>query len=60
VISEDLGIVKAASNLSGVDVVKVPDLNAELLAPGAHPGRLVVWSRSAFSSLDEVWGGNAQ
>jgi large subunit ribosomal protein L4e len=59
VVSEDLGIVKAASNLPGVDVVKLPDLNAELLAPGAHPGRLVVWSRSAFSSLDEVWGGNA-
>jgi large subunit ribosomal protein L4e len=60
VVSEDLGIVKAASNLPGVDVVKLPNLNAELLAPGAHPGRLVVWSRSAFSSLDEVWGGSAQ
>ena len=58
VISEDLGIVKAAGNLPGVDIVKVEDLNAELLAPGAHPGRLVVWSKSAFTSVDEVWGGN--
>jgi large subunit ribosomal protein L4e len=57
VITEDLGILKAASNLPGVDVVKVEDLNAELLAPGAHPGRLVVWTESAFRSLDEVWGG---
>jgi len=36
----------------------VEDLNAELLAPGAHPGRLVVWSKSALMSVDEVWGGN--
>lgn len=58
IISEDQGIAKAAANLPGVDVVKVVDLNAELLAPGAHPGRLVVWSRSAFTMLDEVWGGS--
>jgi len=60
VITEDLGIVKAASNIPGVDVVKVEDLNAELLAPGAHPGRLVVWTESAFRSLDEVWGGGGE
>jgi large subunit ribosomal protein L4e len=58
VISEDLGLIKAAGNLPGVDIVKVEDLNAELLAPGTHPGRLVVWSKSAFTSVDEVWGGN--
>lgn len=60
VITEDLGIVQAASNIPGVDVVKVEDLNAELLAPGAHPGRLVVWTESAFRSLDEVWGGGGE
>lgn len=60
VITEDLGIVKAASNIPGVDVVKVEDLNAELLAPGAHPGRLVVWTKSAIDSLDEVWGGGGE
>jgi large subunit ribosomal protein L4e len=60
VVSEDLGLGKAASNLPGVDVVKVQDLNAELLAPGVHPGRLVIWTRSAFSSIDEVWGGDSQ
>ena len=57
VVTEDLGIGKASANLPGVDVVKVEDLNAELLAPGAHPGRLVIWTRSAFTSLDTVWGG---
>jgi len=57
VISEDMGIVKAGSNIPGVDVVHVEGLNADLLAPGAHPGRLVVWTESAFKALDEVWGG---
>lgn len=56
VVAEDEGLGRASANLPGVDVVKVTDLNAELLAPGAHPGRLVVWTRSAFTALDEVWG----
>lgn len=56
VVSEDRGITKAGRNLPGVDVADVQSLNAELLAPGTHPGRLVVWGRSAFERLDEVWG----
>jgi len=56
VVSEDKGITKAGRNLPGVDIANVHSLNAELLAPGAHPGRLVVWGRSAFEKLDEVWG----
>lgn len=57
VITDDLGIGSAGRNLPGVDIIKLEDLNAELLAPGAHPGRLVIWTKSAFTSLDEVWGG---
>jgi len=57
VVAEDLGISKAAGNLPGVDVVEVKNLNAELLAPGAHPGRLTIWTRSAISVLDELFGG---
>ena len=56
VISEDKGIAKAGRNLPGVDVSNVQSLNAELLAPGTHPGRLVVWGKSAFEQIDEVWG----
>lgn len=55
VVSEDKGVGKAARNLPGVDIVDVHSLNAELLAPGAHPGRLVLWGKTAFESLDEVW-----
>nr|AJS13089.1 50S ribosomal protein L4P [uncultured archaeon] len=55
VITEDKGIGKAARNLPGVDVTG--NLNTELLAPGAHPGRLVVWVKSAFNAIDETWEG---
>jgi len=57
VVAEDLGISRAAGNLPGVDVVEAKNLNAELLAPGAHPGRLTIWTRSAVSALDELFGG---
>ena len=43
----------SARNLAGVDVVPVDQLNAELLAPGTHPGRLTVWSHSAIKQLQE-------
>ena len=55
VVSEDKGIGRAARNIPGVDIVDVYSLNAELLAPGAHPGRLVLWGKTAFESLDEAW-----
>ncbi len=57
VITKDEGIVKAACNIPGVEVVNVNSLNAELLAPGTHPGRLTLWSLSAFEKLDELFGG---
>ncbi|MEM7814123.1 MAG: 50S ribosomal protein L4 [Candidatus Aenigmatarchaeota archaeon] len=50
VVVEDKGISKAAKNL-GVDVCLVQNLNAEVLAPGAMPGRLVIWAKSAIEKL---------
>lgn len=47
----DSALMKSARNLSGVDVVAVESLNAELLAPGTHAGRLTVWTESAISAL---------
>jgi len=55
VIGEDKGIGYAARNLPGVEVTDVYGLNAEILAPGAHPGRLVIWTKSAIEQLDEAW-----
>jgi len=53
VVGEDQGISLGARNLPGVDIVEVHGLNAELLAPGTHPGRLVVWTKSAIERLGE-------
>jgi len=53
VVGSDRGIRKAARNLPGVDTAEVHGLNAELLAPGTHPGRLVVWTQAAISELEK-------
>ncbi|MDO8627542.1 MAG: 50S ribosomal protein L4 [Candidatus Diapherotrites archaeon] len=45
-------IYKAARNLEGVEVSSVKDLNAYLLAPGAQPGRLTIFTESAINYLN--------
>lgn len=60
VVAEDRGIVSAAKNLPGIDVVAVTDLNAELLAPGTHPGRLTIWASSAIEKLGALYGRGEQ
>jgi len=57
VVAENKGLVKAASNLPGVDVATVNNLNAEMLAPGTHPGRLTLWSNDAIEQLGKLHGG---
>jgi large subunit ribosomal protein L4e len=44
---------KAARNLAGADVATAAEVNAEDLAPGAHPGRLTVWTESALEEVAE-------
>ncbi|NOR84881.1 50S ribosomal protein L4, partial [archaeon] len=43
--------LNAYSNIAGVTCVNVNSLNAELLAPGTHAGRLTVWTKSAIDAL---------
>jgi len=57
VITKNEGIAEAARNLPGVDIASVDNLNVELLAPGTHPGRLTVWTSSAFEKVDKLFGG---
>jgi len=52
VTAEDKGIKNAASNLPGVETSLVEQLNAEKLAPGAQPGRLIVWDQKAIEKLE--------
>jgi len=54
VINENKGIVEAARNIPGVDIVTAKNLNVELLAPGAHPGRLTIWTSGAIARLGDL------
>ena len=45
--------LRADSNLAGVDVVTVDELNVEHLAPGMLAGRLTVWTEHALVRLEE-------
>ncbi|MCE5214691.1 MAG: 50S ribosomal protein L4 [Methanobacterium sp.] len=55
VVGEDKGISLGARNHPGVDIVVVDNLNAELLAPGTHPGRLTIYTKSAIERLGELF-----
>lgn len=45
-------VKKALENLPGVDVVTPSELNVEILAPGAKPGRLTIISKGALSEIE--------
>jgi large subunit ribosomal protein L4e len=59
VVAENRGITEAASNIPGLDVVTVKNLNTELLAPGTHMGRLTLWTNGAVEQLDKLYGEEA-
>jgi len=50
------GVAQAFRNLPGVDVLSVDRLNLLQLAPGGHVGRFIIWTESAFNSLNERFG----
>jgi large subunit ribosomal protein L4e len=51
VANDSLPLVKAVSNLPGAEVVAVHRVNAELLAPGTHAGRLTLYTKAAVERL---------
>ena len=51
VVSKQCKIMKSSKNIPGVDVVTVNNLNAELLAPGAMPGRLTIFTDESIKRL---------
>ena len=53
VVSKMNSLSKAASNIPGIDIVDVKNLNAELLAPGAKAGRLTLWTIAAITTLEK-------
>lgn len=51
VIHETSPLIKAARNIPGVDVVQARDVSVIHLAPGGHPGRLVIYDEGAIEVL---------
>ncbi|MFO8052114.1 MAG: 50S ribosomal protein L4 [Thermoplasmatota archaeon] len=51
VASEGSSILRGGRNLPGINTSTPENINAELLAPGGDPGRLVVFSKKAFESI---------
>merc|ERR1719353_2816476 len=56
VYKEDNGVTRAFRNLPGVELCQVSRLNLLQLAPGAHLGRFIVWSKGAFNELSAIYG----
>ena len=53
VVSKKCKLEKSCSNLLGIDVVKINNINAELLAPGAIAGRLTIYTDKAIEKLEK-------
>jgi large subunit ribosomal protein L4e len=53
VVGKECSLSKSARNISGVDVAEVRNIDAELLAPGAKPGRLTLWTVSSIDLLEK-------
>lgn len=53
VASTNTKIALAARNIPGIDIVCVDELNAEVLAPGTHAGRITLYTESAIKRLTE-------
>lgn len=51
VVSKKCSLMKSLRNVPGAEVVEVDKINAELLAPGAAPGRLTVFTELAIERL---------
>ena len=41
---------------SGITLINVAALNLLKIAPGGHVGRFCIWTESAFSQLDKLYG----
>ncbi|MHA1212749.1 MAG: 50S ribosomal protein L4 [Candidatus Heimdallarchaeota archaeon] len=55
VVDRTSAFCNAVKNLPGVDVVHINYLNAEMLAPGTHAGRLTIWMEKTIDMIDEIY-----
>ena len=54
IVSENCALKDALSNVPGIDVARYDELNAELLAPGAHAGRATLFTEPALTKMRET------
>ena len=52
VVSQECPLREAARGLPGTDVIPAKGLNAHLLAPGARPGRITLWTTKALEIME--------
>jgi len=53
VVSKQCKLISSAINIPGTDIVEIKNINAELLAPGTHAGRLTLFTESAIEKLEK-------
>lgn len=53
-------LLKSFRNIPGVECCDVYALNLLQLAPGGHLGRFCIWTSSAFTALDSVYGSTTE
>ncbi|KAF2817524.1 uncharacterized protein BDZ99DRAFT_405210 [Mytilinidion resinicola] len=53
-------LARSFRNIPGVETSSVHALNLLQLAPGGHLGRFVIWTSSAFSALDTIYGSTTE
>ncbi len=53
VVSAECSLMKAANNLTGIDIIPVHHINAEFLAPGGVPGRASLFTEKAVEILEK-------
>jgi large subunit ribosomal protein L4e len=53
VVSGKCALLKSASNIPGIDIIEINNINAYLLAPGTQPGRLTLFTDAAVERLEK-------
>ena len=53
VVADKCKLLKTAQNIPGIEVITINKINAELLAPGAHPGRATLFTEGAITKLEK-------
>ncbi len=53
VVSDKCDLIDTGKNLQGIDITKIKNINAELLAPGCNAGRLTIYSENALEKMNK-------